>query len=153
MPWILMRAHPRAATHLPSVLSHLIYPHFPLRTVPSEIDPHLQCAIAMYTVVCVRPPVMYSQHYTQNTVGAFKIFPLRCCMHYWSEGFLILLSRSRRGGGTGGGKSQPNPTRKHEIYEDRALVHFRWARINTSCGRVGFGNVDKFLKKKKVNKC
>ncbi len=30
-----------SSSHLPSVISLLIYPHFPLCTIPSEIDPHL----------------------------------------------------------------------------------------------------------------
>lgn len=70
----------------------------------SHYAPFLQRLTHIFTVplcnhhgVSVSLPVIYSQHYTPNTFWAFKIFPRRCCMHYWSEGFLILLSRSRRG--------------------------------------------------------
>lgn len=60
-------------------------------------------ALCNHHGVSVSLSVIYSQHYTPNTFRAFKIFPQRCCMHYWSEGFLILLSRSR------GGRSEQNP--------------------------------------------
>lgn len=123
MSGILMRAQ---------VICILIYPHH-----------FLQRLTHIFTVpLCNRHgasaslPVIYCQHYTTNTSRAFKIFPPRCCMHYWSEGFLILLSRSSVGEKRA--ESWPKPTRTLEMHEDRALLNFRWAQINTSYGRAGF---------------
>ncbi len=99
MPGILMRA--QAISLLSSLSSSILTSHY---------APFLQRLTHIFTVplcnhhgVSVSLPAIYSQHYTPNTLRAFKIFPPRCWMHYWSEGFLILLSRSR------GGRNEQNP--------------------------------------------
>lgn len=151
MPGILMRAHPISLLYaLVSSIPTSHYARF-LRRLTHIFDVPSPCS------VCVRLPVMYSQHYTQNTVWAFKIFPPRCCMHYWSEGFLILLSRSRRGGGLGGERNPGQTQHKNMkfmrterwlILDGRGSIqYFMWVSrlLGMLFSRINFS-------RKKVNK-